>query len=245
LWAENCWRYKLFILEERHIHHVFGITRLASCEIAIHRQMRPHSYIEFSGTSSRYKIAHIFGGRVTAIFDIRDKPPMFCVASKSGPKSNRRLKTRNRNERALNRRSELILVISKIGQRGHYVGLPTINYELADSYTDQSGSQTDFNPVGKFQIEKRFRGLTVATWWLGALLLAWLGVAYYAHERQSTMLALLAVFLLIAAIPGMFIFLLWVNGYLSETRCRFLKDRHLSNVLCARLQESRIPPVYL
>lgn len=93
-----------------------------------------------------------------------------------------------------------------IGLRLHDAGLSIVDNNLPNSYSDQAGRQ----------IKKGLRGLPMAIGGLFALLLAWLVVARIAHERQSILLGLAALLLLLAAIPGVFIFLLWENGFLSE-----------------------------
>lgn len=102
--------------------------------------------------------------------------------------------------------------------RIHNTGLPVINGVLKIGDSNERGGQNYLNEVREFKIKKTLfaRGLPIALGWLIISSIAWLWLAKIAHDRQSALLTITAVVVLVSSIPIFFVILLWSDGYFSE-----------------------------
>jgi hypothetical protein len=101
-----------------------------------------------------------------------------------------------------------------LGLGSHDLRLSHVDRELREPDENQRYRENDLYPMRGTKIPKRLRGVPMATWDFLGLSALFLWVARHAHERQSLLLTLLALMLLIGAIGGPFFILLGANGFL-------------------------------
>ena len=68
---------------------------------------------------------------------------------------------------------------------------------------DPSGAMTDAG----------FHGVPIAIGWFLVAMCFWWVAAYFAHEKESALLAMLALGLMASAFLGIYFILLWENGF--------------------------------
>ena len=214
--------------------HDIGISRCA--DLAHNTEARFHVISALPGIVQHYADILIrikkryvsFPGCRPDIFDDRPEPP--CVDRHLLLLGHPQV---DQYKWPLNCRIQLICIVKygclsghNSSLAGHYERLPPINISLQSSYADEKRGEENFNYIVKPEMPKRFRGLPMALGWFIGLILMGLWVAHLAYDRDSPMLSCLVIGLLLAAVGGWYVILVWQN--FTENASASLRDATLS-----------------